>query len=185
MDRQGPHHLHGHEEGLDLMPASQRRQIFNGWKAPYELTSVQAGNVESVHEVTLSTASSSTCARRRPDRRSGVRLALHLPLQRQLGDEPDPGDVPGPRLLLQHVRGKPLVREGGVLIMSHPTPWEFHPVHHPSTSTSSSSSLPRRPIRSNSSRSTRSIRRGRVVHPPVPEQLRLPRHPSVLHVVLG
>ena len=29
-------------------------------------------------------------------------------------------------------RGKPLVREGGVLIMSHPTPWEFHPVHHPS-----------------------------------------------------
>ena len=29
-------------------------------------------------------------------------------------------------------RGKPLVREGGVVIMSHPTPWEFHPVHHPS-----------------------------------------------------
>ena len=29
-------------------------------------------------------------------------------------------------------RGKPLVREGGVLIMTHPTPWEFHPVHHPS-----------------------------------------------------
>jgi len=29
-------------------------------------------------------------------------------------------------------RGKPLVREGGVVIMTHPTPWEFHPVHHPS-----------------------------------------------------
>ena len=29
-------------------------------------------------------------------------------------------------------RGRPLVREGGVLIMTHPTPWEFHPVHHPS-----------------------------------------------------
>ena len=29
-------------------------------------------------------------------------------------------------------KGKPLVREGGVVIMSHPTPWEFHPVHHPS-----------------------------------------------------
>ena len=24
------------------------------------------------------------------------------------------------------------IEEGGVLIMSHPTPWEFHPVHHPS-----------------------------------------------------
>jgi len=29
-------------------------------------------------------------------------------------------------------RGKPLVREGGVLIMRHPTPWDFHPGHHPS-----------------------------------------------------
>ena len=29
-------------------------------------------------------------------------------------------------------RGRPLVREGGVVILSHPTPWEFHPVHHPS-----------------------------------------------------
>src|SRR2546423_5815007 len=29
-------------------------------------------------------------------------------------------------------RGQPLVREGGVLIMSHPTPWEFNPVYHPS-----------------------------------------------------
>ena len=29
-------------------------------------------------------------------------------------------------------RNKPLVREGGVLIMHHPMPWEFHPVHHPS-----------------------------------------------------
>jgi hypothetical protein len=28
--------------------------------------------------------------------------------------------------------GKPLVREGGVVIISHPTPWEFNPVHHPS-----------------------------------------------------
>jgi hypothetical protein len=29
-------------------------------------------------------------------------------------------------------RGKPVVREGGVAIISHPTPWSFHPVHHPS-----------------------------------------------------
>ena len=29
-------------------------------------------------------------------------------------------------------RGKPLVREGGVVIMTHPTYREFHPVHHPS-----------------------------------------------------
>jgi lactate racemase len=29
-------------------------------------------------------------------------------------------------------RGRPLVRAGGVVIMSHPTPWAFHPGHHPS-----------------------------------------------------
>jgi hypothetical protein len=29
-------------------------------------------------------------------------------------------------------RNKPLVREGGVAIMYHPVPWEFHTIHHPS-----------------------------------------------------
>jgi hypothetical protein len=29
-------------------------------------------------------------------------------------------------------RGKPLVREGGVLILNHPVPWEFSTLHHPS-----------------------------------------------------
>ena len=29
-------------------------------------------------------------------------------------------------------QGKPLVREGGVMIFTHPTSWEFHPGHHPS-----------------------------------------------------
>jgi hypothetical protein len=34
--------------------------------------------------------------------------------------------------LFNMYRGKPLVRPGGVVIMSHPTPWAFDPVHHPS-----------------------------------------------------
>jgi hypothetical protein len=34
--------------------------------------------------------------------------------------------------LFNMYRGKPLVREGGVVIMTHPTPWDFNPVHHPS-----------------------------------------------------
>ncbi len=29
-------------------------------------------------------------------------------------------------------RNKPLVRPGGVVIMFHPVPWEFHQIHHPS-----------------------------------------------------
>ena len=34
--------------------------------------------------------------------------------------------------LFNMYRGKPLVREGGVVIMTHPTYREFNPVHHPS-----------------------------------------------------
>ena len=29
-------------------------------------------------------------------------------------------------------RNKPVVRPGGVMILLHPVPWEFHQVHHPS-----------------------------------------------------
>ena len=39
--------------------------------------------------------------------------------------------MPGLGYFFNFYRGKPLVREGGVCIMSHPTPWAFHPVHHP------------------------------------------------------
>ena len=123
----------GMKKGLDLMPASQRRQIFNGWKAPYELTSVQAGNVESVHEVTLE-----HCFKQHlvPVEGQTDVLAFGLPYICPY----NVNSVMNPILVMclglgyffNMYRGKPLVREGGVLIMSHPTPWEFHPVHHPS-----------------------------------------------------
>jgi len=123
----------GIKKGLDLMPAAQRRQIFNGWKAPYELTSVQAGNVESVHEVTLE-----HCFKQHlvPVEGQTDVLAFGLPYICPY----NVNSVMNPILVMclglgyffNMYRGKPLVREGGVLIMSHPTPWEFHPVHHPS-----------------------------------------------------
>ena len=34
--------------------------------------------------------------------------------------------------LFNMYRNKPLVRPGGVVIMFHPVPWEFHQIHHPS-----------------------------------------------------
>ena len=71
--------------------------------------------------------------RRRPDRHPHDGSALHLPVQRELDHEPGARRMPRARVLLQPLpRGSPLVREGGVLILSHPTPWAFHPGHHPS-----------------------------------------------------
>src|SRR5215204_6281199 len=42
----------GMKAGLDRLPMKARRKIFNSWQAPYGITSVQAGEVEAVHEVT-------------------------------------------------------------------------------------------------------------------------------------
>lgn len=119
--------------GLRAMPTSARRRIFGSWLAPYELTSVQAGAVDPVHERTTENV-----------------LAQHLvPVSGQT-DVVTMGlpyicpynvnSVMNPILVMclglgyffNLYRGQPVVRSGGVAIMSHPTPWEFHPVHHPS-----------------------------------------------------
>ncbi|MYH93656.1 MAG: DUF2088 domain-containing protein, partial [Acidimicrobiaceae bacterium] len=119
--------------GLKAMPPAACRGVFNQWLAPYEMTSVQAGAVEPVHESTTANV-----------------LAQHLvPVQGQT-DVLTMGlpyicpynvnSVMNPILVMclglgyffNLYRGQPLVREGGVVIMSHPTRWEFHPVHHPS-----------------------------------------------------
>ena len=77
------------------------------WQAPYGMTSVQAGEVEAVHEVTTAERLRAAArAGRGPDRHPHDGAALHLPLQRQLDHEPDPRDVPRARLLLQPVPGQ-------------------------------------------------------------------------------
>ena len=75
-------------------------------------------------------------------------------------------------------RGKPLVREGGVVIMTHPTHWDFHPVHHPSYIDFFEQVLADTTDPLEIEQVREAVRRGRVVPPPVPHQLRLPRRPS-------
>ncbi len=98
------------------------------------MTSVQAGEVEAVHAVTTdqrATTSSSSTVEGQTDI-----LTMGLPYICPY----NVNSIMNPILVMclglgyffNLYRGKPLVREGGVVIMSHPTPWEFHPVHHPS-----------------------------------------------------
>jgi len=123
----------GMKSGLNAMPSAARRKIFNSWKAPYELTSVQAGEVEAVHEATLAHCFEQHIV---PIEGQADILTLGLPYICPY----NVNSVMNPILVMclglgyffNMYRGQPLVREGGVLIMSHPTPWEFHPVHHPS-----------------------------------------------------
>ncbi len=123
----------GMQKGLDAMSAKRRRQIFMGWRAPYGLTSVQAGEVDAVHEVTLQNCFDQHLV---PVEGQTDILTMGLPFICPY----NVNSIMNPILVMclglgyffNLYRGKPLVREGGVLIMSHPTPWDFHPVHHPS-----------------------------------------------------
>src|SRR5687767_15439969 len=45
----------GASKALDRTPDSIKRSIFHGIQAPHQMTSVQAGEVEAVHEVTTAT----------------------------------------------------------------------------------------------------------------------------------
>ena len=65
-------------------------------------------------------------------------------------------------------RGKPLVREGGVVIMSHPTQPDFHPVHHPSYIDFYEQVLADTTDPHVMSAVREALRRGRVVPPPLP-----------------
>ena len=100
--------------GLDRMPLKARRSVFQGWRAPYGITSVQAGEVEGQTDVLT------------------MGLPYVCPYNVNSVMNPILVACTGLGYFFNMYRGRPLVREGGVVIMSHPTSWEFHPVHHPS-----------------------------------------------------
>ncbi|MDH3707114.1 MAG: nickel-dependent lactate racemase [Acidimicrobiia bacterium] len=121
------------DRGLRAMPARAKRKAFQTWQAPYELTSVQAGEVDAVHEVTTQNVYKQHLV---PVEGQTDVLTMGLPYICPY----NVNSIMNPILVMclglgyffNLYRGRPIVREGGVLIMSHPTPWEFHPVHHPS-----------------------------------------------------
>ena len=121
------------QKGLDRMPASAARAVFQSWKAPHGVTSVQAGEVDPVHERTLANVFRQHLVA--VEGQTDV-LTFGLPYICPY----NVNSIMNPILVMSLglgyffnlYRGKPPVREGGALIMSHPTPWDFHPVHHPS-----------------------------------------------------
>jgi hypothetical protein len=123
----------GASKSLERAPSKVARQIFQSIKAPHAMTSVQAGEVEAVHAVTTQNVYKQQLVE--VEGQTDI-LTMGLPYICPY----NVNSIMNPILVMclglgyffNLYRGKPLVREGGVLIMSHPTPWEFHPVHHPS-----------------------------------------------------
>jgi hypothetical protein len=121
------------KKSLDHTPGPVARSIFQSIKAPHEMTGVNAGEVEAVHAATTEAVYRQQLV---PVQGQSDVLTMGLPYICPY----NVNSVMNPILVMclglgyffNLYRGRPLVRQGGVVIMSHPTPWEFHPVHHPS-----------------------------------------------------
>jgi lactate racemase len=120
-------------KALQRMPTRPRRSIFHGFRSPYGVTGVTAGEVEAVHRITTERVYQQQLV---PVEGQADILTMGIPFICPY----NVNSVMNPILVMctglgyffNMYRGKPLVREGGVVIMTHPTPNEFHPVHHPS-----------------------------------------------------
>ncbi len=120
-------------KALGITPSALNRSIMHSIEAPHAMTSVQAGEVEAVHQITTENVYKQQMVE--VDGQTDI-LSFGLPYICPY----NVNSIMNPILVMclglgyffNLYRGKPLVRQGGVLIMSHPTPWEFHPVHHPS-----------------------------------------------------
>ncbi|HLN43435.1 MAG TPA: lactate racemase domain-containing protein [Acidimicrobiales bacterium] len=120
-------------KALQATPERVARSIFHSIRAPHKMSSVQAGEVEAVHARTTENVYAQQ--RLEVDGQSDI-LTMGLPYicPYNVNSIMNPILVAclGLGYFFNMYRGRPLVRAGGVVIMSHPTPWAFHPGHHPS-----------------------------------------------------
>ena len=120
-------------KSLSRTPTRLARRIFQSIEGPHQMTSVQAGDTEAVHKITLEWVHKQQLVEV-----TGQTDILTLGIPYVCPYNPDGIMNPvlvmcmGLGYLFNMYRNKPLVREGGVVIMTHPTYREFHPVHHPS-----------------------------------------------------
>jgi hypothetical protein len=123
----------GASKALDRTPPRLARSIFQSVLAPHNLTGINAGEIEAVHRLTTAKVLEQQLVR--VEGQADI-LTMGLPYISPY----NVNSVMNPILVMclglgyffNLYRRRPLVREGGVLIFSHPTRWEFHPVHHPS-----------------------------------------------------
>ncbi|MGH7747764.1 MAG: lactate racemase domain-containing protein, partial [Candidatus Dormibacteria bacterium] len=123
----------GDSAALAAAPPSAARQVFQSIKAPHRMTGVWAGEVEAVHAKTTSWVHRQQLVD--VDGQTDVAIfGLPHVCPYNVNSIMNPILVMcmGLGYLFNLYRGRPVVRQGGVAILSHPTPWAFHPVHHPS-----------------------------------------------------
>ncbi|MHB8294864.1 MAG: NPN-dependent hydroxyacid isomerase, LarAH14/15/16 family [Acidimicrobiales bacterium] len=121
------------KSGIESLGPRAARALLHSVRSPHAMTSVTAGEVEAVHDIATAAVHRQQLVE--VHGQSDI-LTLGLPYISPY----NVNSIMNPILvyclglgyLFNMYRGKPLVRPGGVLIMSHPTRNEFHQVHHPS-----------------------------------------------------
>jgi lactate racemase len=117
----------------ELAPAKLRRRIWQSHAAPYQVTGVHAGATAPVHERTLANVHRQQLTEIEGQADIGVfGLPYICPYNVNSIMNPILVMCLGLGYYFNMYRNKPIVREGGTLILHHPTPREFHQVHHPS-----------------------------------------------------
>ena len=123
----------GARKGNELAPSRVRREIFRRIEADYGITGVNAGEVEMVHQRTLANLHRQQLVEVQGQSDVVVfGLPYISPYNVNSVMNPILVHCLGLGYLFNLYRGKPLVKRGGVVIMFHPVPWEFHQIHHPS-----------------------------------------------------
>lgn len=117
----------------DLAPAKLRRRLWHSSRAGYGVTGIHSGDPRAVLAPTMSDIHRQALTD--VTGQSDV-LVLGVGYLGPYNVASTMNPVLAANLALgryfNSYRGKPIVREGGALIMYHPLPIEFHPVHHPS-----------------------------------------------------
>lgn len=119
--------------GLKMLPGTLRRKAYSALPSPYGVTGVHAGETGAVHAKTLENVFKQYAV---PVEGQADILLIGLP---SLGPY-NVNSILNPVLVhclalgyfFNFYRGKPLVKKGGVVILSHPIENKFHMVHHPS-----------------------------------------------------
>lgn len=116
-----------------LAPPKARHALWQRTQSPYGVTGVHAGATDAVHPYTLENVHRQQLTE--IDGQADV-LVLGLPYICPY----NVNSVMNPILVMclglgyyfNMYKNRPIVREGGAVIMYHPMPVDFHPVHHPS-----------------------------------------------------
>ncbi|MDQ3177843.1 MAG: nickel-dependent lactate racemase [Actinomycetota bacterium] len=120
-------------KSLGRTPPRLARRVFHSIEAPHQMTSIQAGEVEAVHAVATERVYEQQMMEVH-GQTDILTMGIPFICPYNVNSVMNPILVmcTGLGYFFNLYRGKPLVREGGVVIMTHPTPKDFHPVHHPS-----------------------------------------------------